>query len=487
MTETPPSVVWLTLESVRYDATSLSGYHRDTTPNLRRIANAPDGVSFEKGFAQSLWTPACTASILTGTYPVVHRVGMDGLAKEPLPESVRTLPELLSAAGYRTTAISPNAYISGATGLDRGFERFEWFDYRKLFERDSLGPWLKYFANIRSYGPPAIHRRYYEEGNRFYQALQRVLFYGVSTFTLADVFEGWLTELAAGDDPFFSYIHLPNPHHPYNPPRKFIDRFTDDIEYSTAEALRLSYDLFGSSAQMKRRIATGNGTPLDDAEREALRALYDAELLYVDETVGRLFDHVRALDEDVIVVVTGDHGDLFGEQGVIGHNLVLHDGLTNVPLVVSGLPGIERARDGFAQHIDVTRTLADHLGVSDPQFQGTNLTERSLDHAISQRGIAHFDNYLEHNYRFDVSPYHREPITALRTDHFKYVVSDEREELYVFPVEGEDVSDQFPAVCERFRSHLVQRFADVDADLPSAGRVELSPEMEEQLQRLGYL
>jgi len=219
----PANVIWITLESVRAANTSVCGYERDTTPNLRRIARDDEGVGFSDCFSQSIWTPASSASILTGTYMFEHCVGYDGKAEEPLPPDIVTLPELLRDHGYRAACFTPNSYLSEATGLDRGFEKYYlFFLWKALRNPETRLSALKYLLRSRTYGPgftpdPEKHNQ---------------------TYVMRESLKGWLDSLADGDDPFFLYTHCPNPHLPYTPPLKWRKRFTDDIAYSAAEALR---------------------------------------------------------------------------------------------------------------------------------------------------------------------------------------------------------------------------------------------------------
>ncbi|WP_435074287.1 sulfatase [Halorubrum sp. HHNYT27] len=471
MSTEPVNVVWITLESVRAANTSVCGYDRETTPNLERIASESEGTAFQRCFSQSMWTPASSASILTGTYLFEHRVGYDGKAKEPLPPGVATLPELLQDRGYQTACFTPNAYLSEATGLDRGFERYHHALLRRAFhEPETRTAALKYLLRAWEYGPGfSLNVRRHNQ-----------------TYIMRETLKGWLDDLAADGDPFFLYTHCPNPHLPYAPPRKWIDRFTDDIAYSTEEALELSLDTYASRDRMIQRIV--DGCPFSDDEWEALKAMYDAEIAYADEFVGALYDHVQELNAGkTIFVVTGDHGDLFGEQGVLGHNLVLDDHLTNVPMVVSGIEGLDHAKDDPVQHIDVTRTVAEQLGVSHDQFSGVNLKDTVPDGAISQRGIPHFDEYLEADPAFDTSRYHATPMTAFRTGEFKYVKGSEKAELFELPDEETDVSDEHPAVRDDLDKRLEAQLLDMTT--PDSGTTEAtySAAMEQQLTDLGYL
>lgn len=471
MKETPANLVWITLESVRAANTSVCGYERDTTPNLNRIARTSGGTSFPSCFAQSMWTPASSASILTGTYLFEHRVGYDGEAKEPLPPDVVTLPQLLREQGYRTACLTPNSYLSDATGLDRGFGKYHWLSLGNVLrERETLLPSLKYLLDVRTYGPgvsldPATHNQ---------------------TYIMLETLKRWLGELGSQPAPFFLYTHCPNPHLPYTPPRKWLDRFTDDTALSAEEALALSLETYASRDSMIQHIADGPSLSRD--EWAALEAMYDAEISYADEFVGRIFDYVRQLDVGkTIFVVTGDHGDLLGERGILGHNLVLDDRLTNVPMVVHGLDGVEHASGSVVQHVDMTRTVAERLGVTHEQFSGVDLRREVPDFAISQRGIPHFDEYLQANEDFDTSQYHREPVTALRTSDFKYLRSVEKSELFALPDEKTDVSTERADVSDDLEHRLESAIQQMDCKDAAGERADYTDSMKQQLSSLGYL
>ncbi len=305
------------------------------------------------------------------------------------------------------------------------------------------------------------------------------------TYVMLKTLESWLDSLASDPAPFFLYVHCPNPHLPYTPPQKWIDSFTDDITLSPREALQLSLDTYADRDQMIGSIA--NGCQFTGDEWAALRAMYDAEIAYADEFVGSLFDRVRELDTgNTIFVVTGDHGDLFGERGLLGHNLVLHDHLTNVPLIIHGLEGVERASDSMVQHVDITRTIAEALGVTDKQFSGVDLRNGGLEYAISQRGFAHFDEYLNANPSFDTSQFHSQPTTALRSDSFKFVRSEDKSALYELPDEDTDTSDEYPVVRDRFNTRLDEALNSMTFRDESGRGAEYTDAMEQQLSDLGY-
>lgn len=468
MTDRRPNVVWITLESVRAANTSVHGYERDTTPNLRRIVER-GGVAFSNCFSQSMWTPAASASILSGTYPFEHRVGYDGKAKEPLPENVVTLPQLLNESGYQTALFTPNTYLSKATGLDKGFEKYQWTTIQNApRSRDTFLPWVKYLLRSGTYGHGlTLDMRRYNK-----------------TYIMQETLKSWTKSFVRDDRPFFLYGHVPNPHLPYAPPRKYLNRYTDALAMSGEEAFEFSYATYGKRERMIDRV--GRGCDFTDDELAALIALYDAEIAYADEFVGTMFDHVRQLDPNTIFVITGDHGDLFGEHGLLGHNIVLDDKLTNVPMVVHGLEGIEDAREGIVQHIDLTRTLAEALSVPHEQFLGRDLRETTPTFAISQRGIPHFDEYLEANPDFDTGRYHQHPVSAIRTANFKYLKSQDRTDLLELPDEYTDRSERYPDVVADLDEKL-EGMLSMLSERETSGTIEYSDAMKQQLVDLGYL
>jgi len=115
-----PNVVLVVLDAVRADRTSVYGSGRPTTPNMEAIAE--NGVIYEHAFANSNWTGTSHGALFTGRLP--SDSGVHG-ATQDLPDDVRTLPERLSAAGYRTFAMSAGAHIRAERGYDRGIDTFK--------------------------------------------------------------------------------------------------------------------------------------------------------------------------------------------------------------------------------------------------------------------------------------------------------------------------------------------------------------------------
>src|SRR5215207_7523722 len=123
---TPPNIVVLSAAPLRADHLSCYGYGRDTSPHLDALA--AEGTLFERAYSTGAWTPPTFGSLMTGLYPSSHGVTVaSGLA-----ESIRTLPQALAAAGYRTAGFSTSSLIGQLKQLDRGFaEYFEPWSARR--------------------------------------------------------------------------------------------------------------------------------------------------------------------------------------------------------------------------------------------------------------------------------------------------------------------------------------------------------------------
>ncbi|WP_254840526.1 sulfatase [Natronomonas marina] len=458
-----PNVVWVTLDSVRADHTTMGGYHRDTTPNLARIADGEDGAAFQHCISSGTGTPYSSASILSGTYPTRHGVKIDN---EYLPERLETLPETLGRAGYRTACLSRNSYVSPGTGLDRGFDRFSWVSGSTILDAVPLRTLVKYFFNLR----------------RHSAGLARDTAKYATPYVMNDTAKRWLDDLRAAE-PFFFYLHYNEPHRPYYPPLPWMDTYTDDIEMSASEAAEFAIEVHRT---LDERIA--EGLDFTDEEWAALHAMYDAEIRYTDEMIGRLFDHVQSLDlGPTIFVVTADHGELFGERGLLSHKVAVDDALTHVPLVTHGFGDIEGQADELVQHVDLTTTLSAMVGEGIDQHQGVDLRETTREHAFVQRGPFDFDLFTDVNPDFDTSRFHHGPVHGIRTKEFRYERSDSMERLYELPDEETDVRQQYPEVTEDLSATL-EAWVEANADpIEAESDSQLDESMRRQLRDLGYV
>jgi hypothetical protein len=186
------NVILVVLDTVRADRLSAYGYHRDTTPNLARLATR--GVRFDRAFSTAPWTAPSHASLFTGRWPHELTIGWD----RPLDATFPTLAESLAEAGYATAGFVANTtYCSYETGLDRGFEHYEDYDVtlRGVLLCSSLVERALAFAHKHPTWVNALGLGGPSKGDRKDAA------------RINRDFLGWLDGHAGRDRPFFAFLN----------------------------------------------------------------------------------------------------------------------------------------------------------------------------------------------------------------------------------------------------------------------------------------
>jgi uncharacterized sulfatase len=440
----------------------MNGYERDTTPEIAQLGGT--GHAFTQCIAHSISTLPSTGAIMTGYPPAKNTVGVSG---NVLPDGVRTIPERFGDAGYQTACLSRNSYLSDATELSRGFDRFQWVAASTLH---TVSPTIlfRYLTNIRQHSAgfttdTAKH---------------------ATPFLMNEIAKEWLDDLSAQPDPFFCYLHYNEPHRPYYPPLSYIDRFADDLSMSPKEAAEFATEIHYN---LEETIA--DGCELTDEEWAALHAMYDAEIAYTDDMVGRLIEYVRSLPlEDTIIVITADHGELLGEYGLMSHDWVLHDAVTHVPLVVNGLDDqLAIDSDDLVQHGDIMATLLAKAGGNIEDLIGVDLREEGRDIAVSQRGPMTDRDLTDYNPEYDDSWIHNGTLTALRTEEFKYQNGDDWDDLFKLPDEETDVRESYSDIYDELSAQHDAWIEEYAQPVTEGKRDQFSGAVQDQLQDLGYM
>jgi len=312
-----PNVVLVTIDTLRPDHLSYSGYARVTSPNLDAVAAG--GLVFERARSHAPVTAPAHASILTGRLPAWHLVLTNG---DILNDGVDTLAELLGAAGFRTAAFVSNFTITRLVNFQQGFEHYD----------DSL--------------PQSELNRPQPER--------------IAADTI-DAALAWLTRHHT--ERFFCWIHLEDPHGPYAPPPAYGEVFAAEARARPPTLLPLLDNQSGLGGIPQYQAI--------DGERNAnlYVAGYDGEIRYMDAQLGRVVDALRQWQVDPFLVITADHGEALGDHGYyFAHGQGLTEDQIRVPLIVSG-PGVRagtRARIPV-QHVDIVPTVLARAGVPVPK------------------------------------------------------------------------------------------------------------------------
>jgi arylsulfatase A-like enzyme len=301
----PPSIVLVTVDTLRADHVGAYAGEDRRTPHLDALAR--EGALFERASAPIPLTRPSHFSILTGLHPRAHGVLDNHTA---LPDEALTVAEVLAERGWRTAAFTAVGLLAHRSGAAQGFGHFE-----------STG------------------RRRQRGGD---EVVEHAL--------------AWLGSVGPRER-FFLWVHLFEPHLPYAPP----PAFQGGLDPALASAHpKLSWDDLEAIAR-----ESGGDVPAPILEH-ALR-LYAAEVAAADELVGRLVAGLaarRALDE-MLLVVTADHGECFEHGIYFDHSDCLYQGALHVPLLVRHprefAPGARIAHP--ASLLDVAPTLLRAAGL----------------------------------------------------------------------------------------------------------------------------
>lgn len=396
----PENVVLITIDTLRPDHLGCYGYRAIQTPNLDALAAR--GTRFAAAVTAAPLTLPAHASILTGTYPPVHGVrDMGGFVLGATPP---TLASLLSRAGFRSAAIVGSAALDHYYGLNRGFEIYD--DRMPAAAEPS---------------PVAIPER------RAGEAIDKA--------------QAWLAARPAGR--FFLWVHLFDPHAPYDPPEPYRSRYAG--------------------------------------------RLYDGEIAYTDAQLGRLLDGIRreGLEEQTLIAALGDHGESLGEHGETTHGIFLYDAAVRIPFILAG-PGVPPGKVVNAQvrSIDLVPTILAALKLPLPgQLQGNSLwplLEGSGGLAAESRFA-----YMETIYPRTHMGWSE--LRALRTVDWKYIQAPE-EELYELRKDAAERQNNIkasPAMAERYKTLLGGIVGKESAEVVRDAAV--SAETRQELASLGYV
>jgi arylsulfatase A-like enzyme len=452
-----PNVLLIVLDTVRAANLSLYGYDRLTTPNLEKLARK--GIVFSEARSTAPWTLPSHASMMTGRWPHELSVGAD----RPLDEKFPTLAEELTQQGYATAGFVGNTvYCNARYGVGRGFARYE-----DMYENRIVS----LFETVRSSGL----------GRRVIQVLGYPISYTSGNISVRKTAEmlnrdvlTWLAGRPAGE-PFFAFVNYLDAHSPYDFQKTAAPRF-GLAALPLADHRKIDKQFW---ALAEKPVLDGFSAEQTANEGYALfQDSYDSCIAYLDHQIGLLINEIerRGLMENTLLIVTSDHGEHFGEHGLIGHGNSLYRREVHVPLVVipPGRSSIAKIIDEPVSVREIPATVAEwvDLGPQNP-FPGRSL--RRFLRAGAER-LAQTSPVLCEVQQMDVLPQIDNmpstlgPVVSLVSRERVYIRSHGvREELYDLvhdPLESVDLA-RYPEsrpVIDRFREEL-RRFYPGGSDL----------------------
>ena len=438
-------VILITVDTLRADVLSSYGSQNVHTPNMDGLAS--NGVLFKNAYSSAPWTLPAFSSIMTGLPPGTH---LTTTANSKLPKKFKTTAEYMLDSGYYTGAILRNIFLHPEYNIDQGF--IDYYHY-PTFSR-----------NFRSFATALIKI-----------AVNENIRTDVNTEDITDLSIDWLEK--NGDRDFFLWIHYFDPHQPYAPP----DIYMADKREPPPR--------IGRSFNEAKNIRSGHLVPTLE-ERKWIQELYDAEVRYVDDNLGRLIEHLKqaGLYENSLIIFTSDHGEEFWDHGGFEHGHSLYNEVIQVPLIIK-LPGENRAgeEDTRVSTESIMRTILDTTGI---EYDSESLIASSLlplmagneneftEQPVVSTGLLYYED--------------RESLIFEDKKYIRHLVTD-KEELYDLaedPLEKNKLSDEARVsdaqrILEKHEEKAKQLAREHGVE--NAKEVVLSKEKKEKLKALDYI
>lgn len=417
------NIVVIVADQLRADHLGFASDLPVRTPNIDRLA--AKGHIFTRAFAAN---PVCMpnrATIMTGRWPSAHGLRTNGI---PLAPDAATFPRQLRELGWRTAAVGklhlqPMGYPYEDYQLDQirsampelweqavngpfGESFLSWEDFNRHVESDVQlpadyygfddvalvcghgdrvsGNYLRWardrgFDPLEQAGGAHAVEAYAGWASQVYASAAPAALH--PTTYVAEQAAERLAQYADDDTPFLLYVSFPDPHHPFAPPLEYYERHAPE-DMPVPDDFNQDHS---ASPEHIRRIMNKRGepdidpmmlwAPTEDQYRHALAAELGS-IEFIDESIGRI---LQAIDDnghgdDTIVLLTADHGDVFGDHGLMLKHFTHYRGAVRVPLIISGAVDGQAAHDALVSSADIAPTLLDLAGAPAlPHGQGRTL------------------------------------------------------------------------------------------------------------------
>ncbi len=461
-----PNILWICTDQQRWDTLGCYGNPYVHTPNLDRLA--AQGVLFEHCYCQS---PVCTpsrASFLTGRYPRTNRCRQNG---QSIPTDEVLVTKLLAdeqtAGGLsgklHISACHPKVAPTGERRVNDGYAEFHWSHHV-----DADWPTNEYFHWLQERGI-TYERRPFQE-SRFVEVSVPAAYH--QTTWCAQQAINFMETAAAFEHPWMFSVNFYDPHHPFDPPLEYLQRYLDHLadlplpRYVSGELA--NKPIFQQQDHQGAYNTSGNYpfTDMTDQDHQLIRAAYWAMIDLIDEQVGRMLDVLEQTGqrEQTIVIFMSDHGEMLGDHGIYLKGPYCYEPAVRVPLLISW-PGtiVNNCRStALVELTDLAPTLLEAAGLPvHAGMQGRSLW--SLLIGATDLNQHRADVYCEY---YNAMPWHKNPpayATMLRTDRHKLVAmhGSDISELYDLTKDPDETYNLWnePAYSET-RATLLQRLCD---------------------------
>jgi choline-sulfatase len=408
-----PSVILITVDTLRADHVGCYGAQMVKTPTLDALAH--DGIVFERAISQVPLTWPSHAVILTGTYPFQN--GVQDFTGQPLAGQFRSVAQAFKQAGYATGAVVSAFVLDRSWGLARGFDFYDDAFSAETFATKDTG---------------LVDRRAGES----------------VTHAIA-----WLKKTPRR--PFFLWLHLYDPHSPYDPPEPYRSEYRSH--------------------------------------------LYDGEIAYADHELGNLITWLKQnqLYDSSLIVALSDHGESLGEHGEDEHGFFLYNATAHVPLIVKPPAGSGLSPGRRREPVETASVAPTLLQLATPrssksatdqiysQFQAHPLLAGNQEKSHAPQDNAYSETF------YPFSSFGWSPLHAFETARFHFIEAPNPElyDLETDPGETRNIAAEQPATVDVLREQLQTLLSHnpfSQSSVRDAGAGNLSPDAQQKLRALGY-
>lgn len=489
-----PNIVFVLLDTARASNLSCYGYERETSPFIDSLAS--EGVQYKRAFANSIYSLPSYGSIFTGEYPSEHGA-VDWNKRIPQNKLV----EGLSEQGYETHAVSTHL-ISGDFGVADAFDniRAQFVSSRDLpFEEDPVAELMATKANRDGFESEREKYTYFLKTLARHPSPKSVVNGAAQFYRKLRKDHGfWRDDGAAAalsnardvvrdvTEPFFLFANFVETHDPYRPPRRYIREFMPE---------NVSFEEIRNALDYSSVRACFGLDKITDRQATILRALYDAEIRYLDDQLREFDEFLRdqGAREETVFIVVSDHGDFFGQHGLWGHQGRVYNDVCHVPLIIDYPWASGSVEEGVTELRQLCEHLQDIAGGTEKSLvpNGEALVEYyGMDTQLSYAPWEEFEGV-------DMETWGSYQIALLDQDYKLIWDATERVELYNMETdfaEETDIAADSPKTVKMFQERVETLVgtpqANHDAYRSGKGgyqRTTKSEEVQDRLRELGYI
>ena len=395
------NIVFIALDTQRADHLGCYGYAKPTSPFIDSIA--AQGVLFERCYAPNIPTHPSFTTMLTGKEAITHDIINIG-GGVPIKEGVLMIQEVLRERGWRTHAVD-----TMGRHFPRGFDEYDTPNWDR--------------------SDPTVLRRAEPTTEMAVAAIEK---------------------LRDGEQPFFLFVHYWDPHTPYLPPHEYIPQF-----YAGGDP----YDVNNHSMDAAWNDETFKWYFHDwmpgITDSDYVNALYDAETRYMDDWLKPVFEALKPIQSETLVVLTADHGEILDEQlGFYDHH-GLYEGDVHIPAIFYWPGTLEAGKrvPGFIENLDFAPTFFELAGL--PDLLGCE--GKSLVPCLRGEQSGNYDEVFLSEATWEVK-------RAYRNEKWKFIQSIEQDyhgrpmqelfDLEADPTEQNNLAEARPEIVSELKARL---------------------------------